>query len=113
MWAREIGQLAGVDVPLQAAEHYYLISESVAGLHPKLPILGFARRMTADTIYEFFQDPASTVWTTVSKKLHEKGWTDEKSNYLGTIIETPPRPSEDRKTWVLGFQWKGPERTKS
>ena len=73
----------------------------------------FARRMTEDTIYEFFQDPASTVWTTVSKKLHEKGWTDEKSNYLGTIIETPPRPSEDRKTWVLGFQWKGPERAKS
>ena len=39
MWAREVGRLAGVDVPLQAAEHYYLISEPVAGVHPKLPIL--------------------------------------------------------------------------
>jgi 4-methylaminobutanoate oxidase (formaldehyde-forming) len=39
MWAREIGKLANVDVPLQAAEHYYLISEPVAGLHPRLPIL--------------------------------------------------------------------------
>ena len=39
MWAREVGRLAGVDVPLQAAEHYYLISEPVAGLHPMLPIL--------------------------------------------------------------------------
>ncbi len=39
MWAREVGRLAGVDVPLQAAEHYYLISEPVAGVHPQLPIL--------------------------------------------------------------------------
>ncbi len=39
MWARQVGALAGVNVPLQAAEHYYLISEPVAGVHPKLPIL--------------------------------------------------------------------------
>lgn len=39
MWARELGRLAGVNVPLQAAEHYYLISEPIEGLHPLLPIL--------------------------------------------------------------------------
>lgn len=39
MWAREVGRLAGVSVPLQAAEHYYLISEPVPGVHPLLPIL--------------------------------------------------------------------------
>jgi glycine cleavage system aminomethyltransferase T/glycine/D-amino acid oxidase-like deaminating enzyme len=39
MWARSIGRMAGVNVPLQAAEHYYLISEPVAGVHPLLPIL--------------------------------------------------------------------------
>ena len=39
MWAREVGRLAGVNVPLQAAEHYYLISEPVEGAHPLLPIL--------------------------------------------------------------------------
>src|SRR5450631_937916 len=39
MWAREVGRLAGVSVPLQAAEHYYLVSEPVAGVHPLLPIL--------------------------------------------------------------------------
>ena len=39
MWAREVGRLADVDVPLQAAEHYYLISEPVAGVHARLPIL--------------------------------------------------------------------------
>ena len=39
MWARSIGRMAGVNVPLQAAEHYYLISEPVPGVHPLLPIL--------------------------------------------------------------------------
>ena len=39
MWARQVGRMAGVNVPLQAAEHYYLVSEAVAGVHPKLPIL--------------------------------------------------------------------------
>ena len=39
MWARQVGRLAGVDVPLQAAEHYYLVSEPVPGVHPLLPIL--------------------------------------------------------------------------
>jgi heterotetrameric sarcosine oxidase gamma subunit len=39
MWAREVGRLADVDVPLQAAEHYYMISDAVEGVHPRLPIL--------------------------------------------------------------------------
>ena len=30
MWGREFGQRIGVDLPLQAAEHYYLISEPIA-----------------------------------------------------------------------------------
>ncbi len=34
-----VGRMAGVNVPLQAAEHYYLISEPVPGVHPMLPIL--------------------------------------------------------------------------
>jgi len=39
MWARQVGALADVHVPLQAAEHYYLISEPIDGVHPLLPIL--------------------------------------------------------------------------
>jgi len=39
MWARAVGRMAGVNVPLQAAEHYYLISEPVPGVHSLLPIL--------------------------------------------------------------------------
>ena len=29
MWARQLGAQAGVNIPLQAAEHYYLITEKI------------------------------------------------------------------------------------
>jgi 4-methylaminobutanoate oxidase (formaldehyde-forming) len=38
MWAREVGAMAGVSVPLQAIEHAYLISEPFDGVSPDLPI---------------------------------------------------------------------------
>jgi 4-methylaminobutanoate oxidase (formaldehyde-forming) len=39
MWARELGDLSGVAIPLQAAEHYYLLTEPFEGMHPDLPII--------------------------------------------------------------------------
>jgi 4-methylaminobutanoate oxidase (formaldehyde-forming) len=39
MWGRELGKMAGVHVPLQATEHYYLITEQIEGMHPDLPIV--------------------------------------------------------------------------
>ena len=37
MWAREIGLMCGVEVPLHAAEHYYVVTEPIPGLAPQLP----------------------------------------------------------------------------
>ena len=39
MWARELGKKAGSRVPLHAAEHYYMITESLEGMHSDLPVL--------------------------------------------------------------------------
>jgi 4-methylaminobutanoate oxidase (formaldehyde-forming) len=39
IWGREVGAAAGVSVPLQAAEHYYLITDTVEWAHPDLPIV--------------------------------------------------------------------------
>lgn len=39
MWARQFGEMAGVSLPLQAAEHYYLITDDMEGMHRDLPIL--------------------------------------------------------------------------
>ena len=39
MWARQFGALAGVTIANQAAEHYYLITESIVDLPPNMPVL--------------------------------------------------------------------------
>jgi 4-methylaminobutanoate oxidase (formaldehyde-forming) len=39
MWARQFGQKAGVAVPLQAAEHYYLLTGPVDGMDPDLAVV--------------------------------------------------------------------------
>lgn len=67
MWGREFGQRIGVDLPLQAAEHYYLISEPIAGLHNMLPILrdpgraAYAREEAGKIMLGFFE-PVAAPW---------------------------------------------------
>jgi 4-methylaminobutanoate oxidase (formaldehyde-forming) len=39
IWSREVGKMAGVNVPLHASEHYYLVTEPVEGVHPDLPVV--------------------------------------------------------------------------
>ncbi len=39
MWAREVGGWANVTVPLHAAEHFYIVTQPIAGLASGLPIL--------------------------------------------------------------------------
>jgi 4-methylaminobutanoate oxidase (formaldehyde-forming) len=38
MWGREVGKMAGVNVPLQACEHFYIVTEPIKGLE-RLPVL--------------------------------------------------------------------------
>ena len=38
MWARELGKTAGANVPLQACEHFYMVTEPIEGL-TRLPVL--------------------------------------------------------------------------
>jgi glycine cleavage system aminomethyltransferase T/glycine/D-amino acid oxidase-like deaminating enzyme len=38
-WAREFGKQAGVSVPLFSAEHFYIVTRPIAGVHPDLPVM--------------------------------------------------------------------------
>ncbi|MFN3210636.1 MAG: FAD-dependent oxidoreductase [Roseovarius sp.] len=38
MWGHQVGRMAGVNVPLQACEHFYIVTEGIAGLG-QLPVL--------------------------------------------------------------------------
>jgi glycine cleavage system aminomethyltransferase T/glycine/D-amino acid oxidase-like deaminating enzyme len=38
-WARDLGKLSGVNIPLHSAEHFYLVTKEIAGVHTDLPVL--------------------------------------------------------------------------
>jgi len=83
MWARQIGRLAGVDVPLQAAEHYYLISEAVDGVHPKLPILRDPGRSA------YIREEAGKIMVGIFEPV-AKPWNVEQIPQDFTFGEIPP-----------------------
>jgi len=39
MWSRELAAAIGVSIPLHAAEHFYVVTEPMAEVPPKLPVL--------------------------------------------------------------------------
>jgi len=45
-WAREFGQLAGVNVPLVSVQHQYMITQSIEGVKSDLPTLRDPDRLT-------------------------------------------------------------------
>jgi len=67
MWARELGKMAGVNVPLQPTEHYYLITEPIEGIDIELPVLvdldkyAYYREETGGILFGLFE-PASAPW---------------------------------------------------
>ena len=38
-WARKVGQMCGVTVPLHSAEHMYIVTGKIEGVHPDLPVM--------------------------------------------------------------------------
>lgn len=68
MWARQIGAMAGVAVPLQAIEHAYLITEPFDGVSPDLPIFedpdrfAYYREETGGLMVGLFE-PVAAPWS--------------------------------------------------
>jgi glycine cleavage system aminomethyltransferase T/glycine/D-amino acid oxidase-like deaminating enzyme len=68
IWARQFGALAGVHVPLQAAEHYYLLTDTVAGMSQDLPVIedpgcyGYYRPEGDGMLVGLFE-PAGAPWS--------------------------------------------------
>jgi 4-methylaminobutanoate oxidase (formaldehyde-forming) len=67
MWARQLGEEIGVTIPNQAAEHYYLITEKIPGLPPRLPVLedpasyGYFREESGGLLVGLFE-PVCAPW---------------------------------------------------
>ncbi len=67
MWARQLGAQAGVNIPLQAAEHYYLITEQIEGISNAWPVIedpasfGYYREETGGLMIGLFE-PEAAPW---------------------------------------------------
>ncbi len=67
LWGRELGKMAGVNVPLQAAEHYYLLTQPIEGIHADLPIIedferySYFREEVGGLLVGFFE-PIAAPW---------------------------------------------------
>jgi 4-methylaminobutanoate oxidase (formaldehyde-forming) len=67
MWARELGAKNGVNIPLQAAEHYYLITGPMAGISRDWPVLedpgsyGYYREEGGGLMIGLFE-PEAAAW---------------------------------------------------
>ncbi len=67
LWTRQLAALAGVDAPLQAAEHYYLLTEPMPGIHRDLPIIeeldcyGYFREEGGGMLVGLFE-PVGAAW---------------------------------------------------
>jgi 4-methylaminobutanoate oxidase (formaldehyde-forming) len=67
MWARQFGETCGVNIPNQAAEHYYLITEAIADLPSSLPVLedpasyGYYREEVGSLLVGLFE-PVCAPW---------------------------------------------------
>lgn len=68
LWGRDVGALAGVSVPLQAAEHYYLITDTVPWAHQDLPVVedpdlyGYYREEGGGVLVGLFE-PVAKAWS--------------------------------------------------
>jgi len=68
MWGRQVGEMAGVSCPLQAAEHYYVILDGVDGMSRSLPILedpsvfGYFREEGTGLMVGLFE-PVAAPWS--------------------------------------------------
>jgi len=67
MWTGDLAATAGVNVPLQAAEHYYLLTEPFDGCHRDLPVIedparyGYYREEGGGLLVGLFE-PVAAAW---------------------------------------------------
>ncbi|MFO0579114.1 MAG: FAD-dependent oxidoreductase [Polyangia bacterium] len=67
VWARQLGARSGVNIPLQAAEHYYLITEKIPQIASSFPVLedpgsyGYYREEVGGLLVGLFE-PVCAPW---------------------------------------------------
>jgi 4-methylaminobutanoate oxidase (formaldehyde-forming) len=104
MWARQLGALNDVCIPLQAAEHYYLITDAVPGMDKDLAVIedperyGYYRPEGDGMLVGLFE-PVGAPWSldgvpdSFAFGTMPPDW-DRMGPYLGAALERIPSLSE-------------------
>ena len=104
MWARQLGALSDVCIPLQAAEHYYLITDAVPGMDKNLAVIedperyGYYRPEGDGMLVGLFE-PVGAPWSldgvpdSFAFGTMAPDW-DRLGPYLGNALERIPSLSE-------------------
>ena len=104
MWARQLGALNDVCIPLQAAEHYYLITDAVPGMDSNLAVIedperyGYYRPEGDGMLVGLFE-PVGAPWSldgvpdSFAFGTMPPDW-DRVGPYLGNALERIPSLSE-------------------
>ncbi len=67
MWGRQLGNDCGANIPLHAAEHYYLVTEPISAMHENLPVVrdqdryAYFKEETGKLLLGFFE-PNAAPW---------------------------------------------------
>jgi len=67
MWTRQLARTAGVDVPLQACEHFYIVTEPIEAVRPNMPTVRdpgnytYFKEETGKIMAGFFE-PRGKIW---------------------------------------------------
>src|SRR4051794_19783798 len=94
MWARELGEKSGVVIPNQAAEHYYLITDTIEGIDPDGPVFedpaayGYYREEGGGMMVGLFE-PHAAAWS-VDGIPRSASFTTLKPDWdrMGPFVET-------------------------
>ena len=106
-WAKAVGLLCGVDVPLHSAEHFYVVTEAIEGVHPDLPILRdpdgytYMKEEVGGLVVGGFE-PKAKPWVAPDAlpypfefQLLEEDW-DHFSVLMESAVAPDPRPAAHR-----------------
>ena len=117
MWTRQLAATVGVNVPLQACEHFYIVTEPIDGVESGLPTLRdpgnytYFKEETGKIMAGFFE-PRGKVWKLDGiPRDFTFGTLPEDWDHVGPIFERldPSGPGSGRRRIQLFFN--GPRRS--
>ncbi|KAB2851361.1 MAG: FAD-dependent oxidoreductase [Hyphomicrobiaceae bacterium] len=115
MWGREVGRMAGVNVPLMACEHFYVVTEPVAGMPKDLPVLrvpdecAYYKEDAGKILLGFFE-PRSKPWGVDGiAEDFEFGTLPDDNDHIGPELEKAMRRLPALASTGIHTFFNGPE----